>query len=71
MTSLLISFVNTLDQNNHPINGTAQWSKYNMSMPTNVVFDVNVMQFMRDETDDYRSEAISYWADLSTNEYPK
>ncbi|KAE9568919.1 putative secreted lipase [Colletotrichum fructicola] len=72
MCSMWISFFHTLDPNNHPVNGTNVWPKYNASSPENFVFDVNATELSRSETDDFRSEAMSYWIDLfSTNEYPK
>ncbi|KAF5495340.1 putative secreted lipase [Colletotrichum siamense] len=72
MCSMWISFFHTLDPNNHPVNGTNVWPKYNANSPENFVFDVNATELSPSETDDFRSEAISYWIDLfSTNEYPK
>ncbi|KAI9931687.1 hypothetical protein MW887_010264 [Aspergillus wentii] len=71
MSSMVISFVNTLSPNNIPINGTKTWPRYSLEDRSAVVFDVNATRLMRTETDDFRSEAIAYWMDLFTDEYPK
>ncbi|EQB54098.1 carboxylesterase [Colletotrichum gloeosporioides Cg-14] len=72
MCGMWISFFHILDPNNHPVNGTNVWPKYNANSPEKFVFDVNATELSRSETDDFRSEAISYWIDLfSTNEHPK
>ncbi|KAI8263393.1 hypothetical protein K4K58_013072 [Colletotrichum sp. SAR11_239] len=72
LCSMWISFFHILDPNNHPVNGTNVWPKYNANSPENFVFDVNATDLSRSETDDFRSEAMSYWIDLfNTNEYPK
>ncbi|KAF4930151.1 putative secreted lipase [Colletotrichum viniferum] len=39
MCSMWISFFHTLDPNNHPVNGTNVWPKYNANNPENFVFD--------------------------------
>ncbi|ETS84411.1 hypothetical protein PFICI_02436 [Pestalotiopsis fici W106-1] len=71
MTSMWISFFATLDPNNHPVNGTNVWPKYATVSPENFVFDVNATQLSRTALDDFRTDAISYWMDLFTAEYPK
>ncbi|RAK95695.1 alpha/beta-hydrolase [Aspergillus ibericus CBS 121593] len=71
MSSMWISFFDTMSPNNIPINGTKTWPKYTLQQPEALVFDVNATQLCRVERDDYRSAAIAYWMDLFTDEYPK
>ncbi|KAJ5714558.1 carboxylesterase family protein [Penicillium malachiteum] len=72
LTSMLISFINTQDPNNVPMNGTVSWPKYSVKDPKALVFDVNATERCRVEKDNFRSEAIENWIDLfSTNEYPQ
>ncbi|KAJ5712450.1 carboxylesterase family protein [Penicillium malachiteum] len=72
MTSMLISFINTQDPNNVPMNGTVSWPKYSIRDPRAFVFDVNATELCRVEKDNFRSEAIENWIDMfSTNEYPR
>ncbi|KAJ6024001.1 carboxylesterase family protein [Penicillium herquei] len=72
ITSMLISFINTQDPNNIPMNGTVSWPKYSIKDPRAFVFDVNASELCRVDKDNFRSEAIENWIDLfSTNEYPR
>ncbi|KAJ5443415.1 carboxylesterase family protein [Penicillium daleae] len=72
MTSMLISFIDTLSPNNVPLNGTVPWPKYKLSNPETIVFDVNATELCRVQKDDFRSEAITHWMNIfSTKEYPK